>query len=165
MSGLVTFIVVAFIVFVVPIVLGVLATGRFKRHRGTVACSACGYELTGLDGKAAKCPECGGTLAGEGTLRAGVERFRANPWWVRYPAVVLLLAPPFGVAMIVYNQFIGPAWAWLPWVVVAGYPAAVWGVCRVPAKKLSTVVRVLTALDPADAPHQSGEPVNFTPPS
>jgi predicted RNA-binding Zn-ribbon protein involved in translation (DUF1610 family) len=139
------------IVFGVPIMLGMLATGRTRCHRGPAACASCRYELTGIDGTVHRCPECGLPIAGDGTLRAGVDRFRANPWWVRYPAVMLLLVAPFGVAFEAFGMyFASPALRWVPWALLAGYCGAVWWVCRIPASRLKRVVGGTASVVPGD---------------
>ncbi len=115
-----------------PVLLGILATGYTRKHRGATRCAACGYELTGIDGRTSLCPECGGRVDGEGALRDGAARFRAMPIWVRLPAILLLMSPTGFVAWGTLALLTDPRTSLM--LIVPAFALFAWLAIRVPVR-------------------------------
>ncbi|MFO0832752.1 MAG: hypothetical protein U0637_13050 [Phycisphaerales bacterium] len=141
MDGWIALLLLPVLAFGVPIGLGLLATGRTRRYRGPTTCSACRYELTGIDGRVDHCPECGARLEGDGTIKAGAERFFEHPRWVRFPAVLLLLAAPLGVLWVLCRFALSVKCPWCGWLLVAAALAIGWWVCRKPTRPMAKIRR------------------------
>lgn len=127
------------IVLVVPMVLGWLASGRRKVHRGSTLCAGCRYELEGLDldalpdaeaaGDASqagrRCPECGVLLTRASVLRDGRVRYKPPSKIISFAVIAILMLPLVALLQWAGSWYLGlgtgaRAMAWLAYPCLVG---------------------------------------------